>query len=111
MAINLEVDKVDDSSTIAELENELNNYKAALDEAYRAIRWYVTTIALAILTHDDSLIINNNLLSVLEKRFEGKEVNFDVKEIEDKKGMVRVFIKYTDREESKDETIPESTGD
>jgi len=105
MGINLEsVIKDEPVKSMDELLLENRELVLAIEEAYRAIRWYITTLSLAILTHNDALIINNNLLGVLD----GKEVHFDVKPIEDKDGFVKLM--FSKEEEKIDESIHEEKG-
>ena len=114
MVTTLDTKDVSDEIKINNLETENMNYRAALEEAYRAIRWYVTTLALAVLSYeekDGAFVFDNGYINKLEEEFMGKEISFDVEELEDLKGWVRVLIKYHNSEESADETISKDQGD
>jgi hypothetical protein len=114
MVTTLDTTNISDDIKIQNLETENNNYRAALEEAYRAIRWYVTTLALAVLSYeekDGAFIFDNSYIDTLEEKFMGKEISFDVEELEDLEGWVRILIKYHNSEESTNETVSEDQGD
>lgn len=99
MPINL-----DEPNIQLSLEEENDMMRLAIQEMHQAIRWYVTTLSLAILTHNGGLIINNALIDELPQ----KELNFDVEDVEGRPGFVKVFIKEVEDELN---TLPEKETD